>query len=781
MAQRGLIRAVLGLMLLGFAADLRADEPPPPSNKTADTRAALEKTKQALSRLREQLDAQAGQGKYVDVARVYWTALDWCAADVQRLLEAEEPAIAAQAPAMLADLERRLADPKALLSRVLDKAPDEPDRLQAEKNPFFQSILGAVRPMSAKEQTWAKGHKGFLSIPDAWWFAGRGNETYELIWCMTRPHSPLRHQPMLLRNLLSRLDVIAHQHTQGDFNVGRTAIYGRDPNINRFCLAPALDAWNEMSAAYPDLLPPAKRADLEAGLRQLADYQVADYGMPRLAKSAHEKFPAYPNMDVHHLLIMEQARRLWGEPKYTQERDTFFQMLQGAVYPMGAMTYINTQNECFVYHQLNVVFLTRYWKLSGDAKVLELLRKTIPFYPYNLEPAGVPEYYTDACWKHYWAGGDTAGPAVIAALFDDPLNQCAAEICGGIYGYGHGYIAAIAAELWKPLESKPMPDGYTLFDSNIQGPRGRYGAWSFAGNGRDYQAGYQGKDTLVGCMFTDPARRPLPLDAVLQVVTAEVRLNHTDNHWRGGLCHSAQEQLTTTLGPDFGSLAVRYTVSKPNWNHKQDILYPWQGVQQWYLSKSRLVGLVALAATADETRAAVHGRIRLGLKREIQQVAPSCWKYGKLTVKVHDHNYAQIVTLPSETFYLDKPAAYRSTEITLKDPLSLQAGEKGNVTFKKGTRYYFLVEVFPEGSPQAEGVTRIEQGALGGFRFSEPGRQVIVLHNPTDTATDVDYPLGGAAVKATLYQDHEGKGRPHDGSRLRLRLEPHHHVVLTTP
>ena len=738
----------------------------------------LADTRRLLAELAKQLDAAAAAGRYVDVARVYWAALDWCADDVARLLEAEEPELVEQAPGLLADLDKRLADPKCVLGHVLDEAPAEPDPLDAEHNPYFKSVVEVVSRQSKQERTWAKGRKGFLSIPNAWTFSGRGNDVGAMVWALTRPRSPLRHNPITLANVLNLLDTIAHQHTQGDFNIDRTAIYGRDPNINRFCLVPTLDGYRELLLAYPELLPPAKRADLERGLKVLADYQVSDYGLARLAKKPHVTQPAYPNMDVHHVLIMELANRLWGGEEYVKERDAFVAILASAVYPNGAFTYIHTQNECFVYHHLNVLYSARFWQLTKNPGTLAMLRRTIPFYPYNVEPAGMPEYYTDACWKHYWGGGAAAGPDVIAGLFDDPLNKRVAEICADVWGHAHNYHGTIAAEFWKPIKSKPLPDGYVFFDPDVEGPRGRFGTWSFAGNGRDFGVGHQGKDTFVGCMITDPPRRPLPLDSALLLVTAEVRLNHTDNHWHGGLCHSARERLGTTLGPDFGSLAVRYTVSKPNWANKEDVLFPWQGTQQWYLSKSRLVGLVALECTADETRAAVHGRIRLGLKRRIAKQGEDCWRYGKLVVKIHEHDYARIALRPSEVFYLDKPEKYRGTEITLIDPLSLAAGQQGEVLFKKGTRYRFLVEVFPEGSKPAERMARIEQGPIEGFQFRQPDREVVALHNPTDKPAEVNLPLDvPAGATITLYQDNQGKGRKVAGRAISARLEPHKHLV----
>ena len=668
----------LVFVFAGLLPARAADPPAAAQAEIAQTTAALGQARQGIAKLRDQLDALARQGKFVDVARVYLAALSWSADDAGRCLEAEEPEIAGQAGPLVADLRSRIGQPGRVLGHVLDAKPREDDPFHAGENPYYKSLIGVARGQSRKETTWAKGRKGYRSLPDAWSFAGLGNNLFDAVWAMGTPQSPLRHHPVLLANALNALDTIAHQHTNGDFNVERTAIHGRDSNINRFCLAPALDAWWRLGQAYPDLLPPAKQADLEAGLKRLVAYQLTDYGLARLAREPQVKFPAYPNMDVHQILIMEFAHRLWGDPQYARERDAFVKLLDSAVYPRGAFAYINTQNECFIYHQLDVVYSARFWQLTKNPQTLAMLRRTIPYYPENVEPAGTPEYYTDACWKHYWGGAPPAGPDVIAALFDDPLNKRVAEICGPIAGYGHGHIAAIAAEFWKPLASRPLADGYTFHDANIDGPRGRYGDWSFAANGRNYQVGYQGKNTFVGCMITDPARRPLPLDAALQVATIEVRVNAAGNHWTGGRCCSALEKLSTTLGPDFGSLAVRYTVSRPNWQHKSDELLPWEGVESWYLSKSRLVGLLSLEATADETRAGVYGRLRLGMSRTLESDGPQAWKYGRLRVKIHQHNFARIESRPSETFCLDKPEKYQSTEITLVDPRSLDAGAKSS-------------------------------------------------------------------------------------------------------
>lgn len=747
-----------------------------------EANALLGQARKRLTGLRRQLESRAGQGKYVAVAWVYQAAADWCLRDAARLLEAGEVPLVLQGRVLAAALVQWLEKPEDILSRVRDRPPEDGDPLRFQDNPYFQSVVAGVRPWAGKEEWWPKGQKGYAAIQDAWTFRDLGDRLFGIAFALTRPRSPLRHDPLLAANALNLVDTIAHQHTDGDFNIDRTAGHSSyDGNINRFCLAHALDAWWELTRAYPDLLPPAKRADIEAGLKRLADFQVADYGLARLARQPQEAHPAFPNMDAHHVLIMELARRFWGEQPYAGEIGAFVKLLDAAVYPMGAWAYINTQNECFTYHQINVLYSARFWQLTGNPVTLAMLRRTVPYYPYNVEPTGMPEYFTDPCFKHYWngAGADATAPGTIAALFDDPLNGRVAETAAAVFGYGQGHYAAIAAEFWKPLASRRLPNNHVIFDTNIDGPRGRYGAWSFAGNGRDYGTGYQGKDTFVGCMIGNARRRPLPLDSALQVVTAEVRLNHTDDHWRGGLCHSAAERLTTTLGEDFGSLAVRYTVSKPNWHHRCDDLFPWEGTQAWFLSRDRLVGLVALEATADEVRAAVHGRIRLGPERGLEPAGGTAWDYGRMRVELHGHNYARVVARPSETFYDDRPENYRSTEITLLDPLSVAAGQQGAVKYPRGTRYWFLVEVRPGGSPPAEEVRRIEQGRVVGFSFREPGRNVCILFNPTDTPAEASLPEAGFPPSATrIYRDRSGKPTGAAEPATVLRLEPYTHAVV---
>ena len=168
--------------------------------------------------------------------------------------------------------------------------------------------------------------------------------------------------------------------------------------------------------------------------------------------------------------------------------------------------------------------LARYWQLTGSELARDTVVKSRPYYPYNVEPGGVPEYYTDCFWKHYWGGTSPLGPEIVAGLTGCPQNRRVAkdELR---WEKPDSYYAIYAATLYRPdIQDQPLPDNFLIYDRNVEGPRGRFGRWSFAGTTRLFGEGQQGKDTFVGGMVVDEPTRRYPLNAALQVVTNQYRL-----------------------------------------------------------------------------------------------------------------------------------------------------------------------------------------------------------------------------------------------------------------
>jgi hypothetical protein len=124
----------------------------------ADANSLLERSQARLAELQKQLDELAGQGKSVEVARVYWAAADWCRRDATRLLEAEESALVGQGKALAASLAEWLDKPERIVGRVQDRPADDGDPLRSKDNPSYQSVVASVRPWAEKEEWWSKGH-----------------------------------------------------------------------------------------------------------------------------------------------------------------------------------------------------------------------------------------------------------------------------------------------------------------------------------------------------------------------------------------------------------------------------------------------------------------------------------------------------------------------------------------------------------------------------------------------------------------------------------------------
>jgi hypothetical protein len=582
---------------------------------------------------------------------------------------------------------------------------------------------------------------------------------------------------------------VFQNHRGGDLNVSRTGgkgMPGQDPNINRFCFVPAFEAYLLLRETWPDLVPPGKRKEWEASARVVAGFQLKTYG----EKVDRHGAGWYPNMDVHYLLLMELASRILGEPRWHAEAERFLKLIANSIYPDGAFTYHGRQNECFVYHEINVTHLARYWQLTGSKTARDLVLASAPYYPNNVEPGGVPEYYTDCFWKHYWSGASPIGPDIVASMLHTyrpkavewaAQNRRVANVELKWVKPAH-YYGIYTATLWRNFPEAPQRDGYICYDRDVQGPRGRFGHWSFAGTTRDHGKGAQGKDTFVGAMLTSKEEKQFPLDAALQVVTSQLRLQPDGQRWRACRYLSANEENAVTVAKDFAALTMRYRIQNVSWGGKST-LTNWEGQQEWLMTPRRIIGTLSIRPRADEKAYSVHGRVRLGLKKDIERKDSTTFQYGGLCVRLHEHNYADVITEPSETYYTDPPEKFRSTEIVLRDSHSVKSGEKEQKTYTAGTEHFFTVEISPADSPPAAQVKRHDlPGGLRALEIIADGQWLMVVHNPQKTSLTADLPV----PNLTEVRCHQAKGasstptiiKARDG-KLRCHMPARSHIVLS--
>lgn len=706
--------------------------------------------------------------------------LRWAVEDARASLDA---GLGTSARDVLADVQdcldkeigRRVEPPKELLPPVTGFA----------NNPYAQGLLGRVRSVLSSGTLYKKGDDGHQQIGNAWTFSSMGNSLYAGTWGFCYPESPYAASPDLLVRVLRLMQAIFQNHRGGDFNPGREAIYGSDPNINRFTFVPTFEAYLLLIATYPDLVLPSKRAEWLVSAKIATEFQIESYG----ARARNEPPECYyANMDVHYMLMLELASRMFDSPQYHEEAERFCRLTADVLYPDGAFSYIGFQNECFVYHEINVALLARYWQLTGSELARDTVIKSRPYYPYNVEPGGVPEYYTDCFWKHYWAGASPIGPEIVAGLTGCPQNRRLAkdELR---WEQPNSYYAIYAATLYRPeIQDEPLPDNFLIYDRNIEGPRGRFGRWSFAGTARRFGEGQQGKDTFVGGMVVDEPTRRYPLNAALQVVTNQSRLEPRKpyegncNRWRECRYLSQDERNAVTIAEGFAALTTRYRIQNVAWGGKST-LTDWAGNQQWILTPQRLVGVLEIEPLSDQEAYSIHGRIRFGLEKEIERKDAASFQYGALVCRLHEHNYADVITEKSETFYIDKPEKFRSMEIVLRDKAGIETGEQKPLTYAKGTRQFFTVEVLPEWCTPAESVRRIATPeGLRGLEMCADGRWLLLVHNATDDARVLETGLAWAEGALSLHTSgsHTHAAMPFSatGGSVRLEIPAHSHIVL---
>ena len=458
-----------------------------------------------------------------------------------------------------------------------------------------------------------------------------------------------------------------------------------DRNINRFALLPLC----EMFLTVHDRLPAALRLRNLDVIRQAVEFQVQDY----LGTEAR-RIGEYPNMDAYFMLVMEEAARILNRNVYHRHAVDFLGFLETCLFPGGGFTYFKDTNECPVYHQINVMCLVRFCQLGRSARVLDLLRKTLPYYVNLLEPCGAAENYTDPFWKHIWKPVEPYALLALASLFPDAPEAPAHRYYGRLLMDTLPAVSLDNVSLhlpwvvnaWSEDAGEKPASRRVIFDASIRGPRGREGALSWGAT-----AGACG-DTLAGAMV---ARSTESMDA-LQAAGVDARLDpppvteRASPHFgrRAGTSAyvTGREYLRRgVVAPGFAGLAAWAQVfaSQIAWNENEPGS-GWQTVQAWLMTPERVAGALWLEAgpgAAAATEASVY--LRLGGGAVTTPDGPGAWRHGDLRVRAAFHSFASQRLLPAHEFYLDEVP--KSHEIILSSPLA-DADAK---------RFVALVEVFP--------------------------------------------------------------------------------------
>jgi hypothetical protein len=676
--------------------------------------------------------------------------LVWALEETSSLAEA---GMTDRALALIADvkdgLSRELGRRQPALENLFPNIPD------IKQNPVLQSV-GTINKLAGSTERFPKGKEGDVTKTTAggWRFPQISSEGLWLAEWLCHPQSPLAGDAALIAPMFRRFSAVYEYLVPGS---NRLADFGTCGSLAEMYLL--------VKTVYPDLILPSLKTRWEAGIECNADAIMARYGQVFLAAKPGT---AYPNGHVHYITALLISSQLFDRPDCRVAADGGIRLLETSVFPDGAFTYIEEQNEVFTYHSVTIVALARYWQLSGSETARRIIEATKWYYPLSIEPGGVAEYSTAASWKPYWntsKGGDAA--AIVASLTGDAQNARLAN--------WEMKRLPLAAFYRDGLPVAAPFDNYVAYDRNIQGPRGRFGEFSFCGTGRaspgftgdlvrDRSTKNRGKSTYVGCMAMVSLGTPITgqeswrLSAALQDATSEVRIAPGDGgitRWDTHAFLSQNDRNATTVSPSFAALTTRYLISDTKGR-----LLPWAGEQAWIFTPERLVGLVAVEALdntdaygVDGTMKLVSGRGWWGTRKEFKNLAVDTLGYGSLVVLIHQHDYDGISTEYTDTFGGD---TLKSGRILLLDSQAAAASETNLIHYRKGTRHFYLVEIRPEWSKPAESIqqSRTDDGLIT-VEVRESDRTLRLVYNPMDKELDCQVDPAWLGGSVTLHRSGE--------------------------
>lgn len=648
--------------------------------------------------------------------------LKWCVEDADLANNSQLPSLS----------DERLKDAKLILSThnttaagvnketaaVKDLLPPLTDTLN---NPYYNNFKSNVTKLLTEDRRFIKGAAGakMSTSEGGWAFQQKSNEALMLVQAFCHPQSPYVDDPAIIAPIFRRFTAYFEYLTP------------QNPVFKDFGSNEVIaDAYLIFRSVHPELIPPTARKLWESELMLNADSTLA------LRKGDYfdaSKSHGLVNSDVGYVLDLAVAYRLFKKPEYFTGVEAGLRFIATSVLPDGGTDYFDYQNEGFSYHGIVVTCLARIAQLTELPEAWSMLRGLKWYYPLSVEPGGVAEWGSAPSWHHYWNVLDgTAESMIISSVTQDPYNKNISE-----RGKASNANLWLASFYNSKIVAKPAPDNYIVFDKNIQGPRGRYGQWSFFGTGRNFgDNDKRGKSNYVGCMVLDDPKGFWPLNAALQDAGMEVlkepKASYSDELKRKMrvISLAAKEKTATSVGSDCGALGSNSLLSL----FTGDAL-PWRQKQVWIFTPERIIGLVTLSAEDNVTAFGLEGDLLLlsrglnsGTKKQLITVGQNRYTYGNLNVNIYGSDFDGIGTEETDVF---TPSGKGSVRLMLMDKSAKAGGV--STSYPKGTQHYYVVEICPKWSSQSSGVKYgIENGLLT-LRLSDATGSYAVAYNPTET------------------------------------------------
>lgn len=646
------------------------------------------------------------------------------------------------------------------LSKDIDVAIDEPIQERPEPklsttllpelktlegNPYLESLYQwADEQLKKPDIRFKKSTMDFSPFTGPTGTYGSRNvaaDMNSLYWLAVHPQSKYKGHPELIARLLYRV------HTYVDAHMTHGNQYQNVTN-DFFAIGPAVAAMLKTRESFPDLLLPSDKTRWDAMVNKVNDFwlnEVYKKTVEGVFRMGH-----YANRDLGVAnILLASGLYLNDEESLSASRKLVNDQLDN-LYEDGAIAYIGTQTESCGYHGADIVFLARYYHLSGQTEALDLIKKTEWYAPISVEPGNVSDFWTAPSWKHTWnTGFGFGGEAVVGltgnryerALLDRNITKCKV------------YPDPISAMWYRnDIEAAPLPDHYAIFDRNIQGPRGRFGSFSYAANLRVPNNDEPGNITLMGAMTTekDNGKYAYPLEAVLANIMPKVFVETSlaDRHKRPDWASlSCRDQNGVSMGRDWSAFHSLYQLHVFG-SSRKGAEVPWNGTQLWLCIGNRLFGLLEVAPQGEQESFEVAMAATLGVggrgktrPKDLQTLSRDHWSLGSLNLAILDHNFESVRVVDTKIRTSNASQIVCSTR-SKDEPIS-ERGETTSANSKLKTYtaddpHFTVVEVFAgEVKPKPQ-VKRIAKKDLRGLSVMLGAESYTLLLNCGDKSLMVD-------------------------------------------
>ncbi len=539
-----------------------------------------------------------------------------------------------------------------------------------------------------------------------------------------------------------------------------------DPKRAEKWQAERLDTWGFADYTLPLLEIEARPelqaklgADRIANLRRIVLANIEANTTPEAFNKLMGDCETYINPITHPMAVYIHGWLLTGERKYLQMAYRIIHTLGRDQLPNGMFPYRfkvygegHCEYEMMYYHAMNLRGLYLYWWATGSREAADIFRRSIPYYPLNLEWPGLFNGGPDIWWKDQWRTFWPLHIAMVAAVTGDGENAALAgemarrnlsmdrmDLFLGAHAYQQMALQGAA--------EKPLRDGYAMLDPDIRGARLRYGRWSstFTTGSFTYTraSAMRVADDLGGF-------------SALHLARPYVRVWPLEKLWRtepdyGALGRYGAKFTHHQVG-DALALGTAYSpaLTAATWQETQPEA-PWRMVELWLMTPQGMVGLLDSTATAPgEARELCHQfRFIIHGDAAAQQQPDGTWRCGDLRFRVWATDLPFTITERMRR-YCQGEADRRDWQLSLSDMdrspehIAQQPTEAQQATLKlpevhviaAGTHHFSLVEVSPASAPGFADVRRLE--GKTGFTAKLGDKTYHAVYSPATTTTDLE-------------------------------------------